>query len=57
MFETLCIHPPLLWVFDLDNTLHDARPHVFPHINRSMTDYIRQHLRLDEAEAAPPATE
>ena len=51
MFETLCIHPPLLWVFDLDNTLHDARPHVFPHINRSMTDYIRQHLRLDEAEA------
>ncbi len=22
------------WIFDLDNTLHDARPHIFPHINR-----------------------
>ena len=41
----------LTWLFDLDNTLHDARPHVFPHINRSMTEYIMRHLDLDEAEA------
>jgi len=39
------------WVFDLDNTLHNASPHVFPHINRSMTAYLQQHLRLDEEEA------
>jgi len=25
------------WIFDLDNTLHNARPHIFPHINRAMT--------------------
>ena len=40
-----------IWVFDLDNTLHDATPHIFPHINRSMTAYLQQHLQLDEAEA------
>src|SRR5688500_3730411 len=39
------------WVFDLDNTLHNAEPHVFPHINQSMTDYLRTELGLD-AEAA-----
>jgi len=41
----------LLWIFDLDNTLHDATPHIFPHINRSMTEYLQQHLQLDEAAA------
>jgi len=39
------------WIFDLDNTLHDASVHVFPHINRSMTAYLQQHLQLDEAAA------
>ena len=28
------------WIFDLDNTLHDAAPHILPHINRSMTEYL-----------------
>lgn len=37
-----------VWVFDLDNTLHDAMPHIFPHINRSMTHYLQQHLALDK---------
>jgi putative hydrolase of the HAD superfamily len=41
----------LTWIFDLDNTLHDASPHVFPHLNRSMTAYLREHLALDEAAA------
>jgi len=40
-----------LWIFDLDNTLHNASPHIFPHINRSMTAYVQQHLQLDEARA------
>ena len=40
-----------LWVFDLDNTLHNASPHIFPHINRSMTAYLQKHLQLDEAAA------
>jgi len=39
------------WVFDLDNTLHNAEPHIFPHMNQSMTDYLRDMLGL-EAEAA-----
>jgi putative hydrolase of the HAD superfamily len=39
------------WIFDLDNTLHDANPHIFPHISRSMTAYLQAHLSLD-AEAA-----
>ena len=39
------------WLFDLDNTLHNASAHIFPHISRSMRDYICRHLDLDEAEA------
>ena len=37
-----------VWLFDLDNTLHDANPHIFPHISRSMTEYLKTHLGLDE---------
>jgi len=39
------------WIFDLDNTLHNARPHIFPHISRAMTAYLQAHLGLDEAAA------
>ncbi len=39
------------WIFDLDNTLHNATPRIFPHINRSMTAYLQQHLQLDEQAA------
>lgn len=46
------IAKPRVWIFDLDNTLHDARPHIFPHINRSMTDYVARLLGLEEAEAS-----
>lgn len=42
----------LTWIFDLDNTLHDATPHIIPHINRSMTAYLRKHLALDEDQAS-----
>lgn len=41
----------LTWIFDLDDTLHRASGHVFPRLNRSMTDYIMRHLDLGEAEA------
>lgn len=40
-----------VWLFDLDNTLHNATPHIFPHINRSMRQYIERHLGVDESEA------
>jgi putative hydrolase of the HAD superfamily len=40
-----------VWLFDLDNTLHDANPNIFPHINRSMRQYIERHLGVDEVEA------
>ena len=39
------------WIFDLDNTLHNAAPHIFPHINRAMNAYLQAHLGLDEAAA------
>ena len=40
-----------VWLFDLDNTLHNASPHIFPHINHSMREYIERHLGVDAAEA------
>jgi putative hydrolase of the HAD superfamily len=39
------------WIFDLDNTLHNASPHIFPHINRAMTEYLQTHLGLTESAA------
>ena len=39
------------WIFDLDNTLHNATAHIFPRINRAMTQYVQTHLHLTEAEA------
>jgi putative hydrolase of the HAD superfamily len=46
------MRPGRVWLFDLDNTLHNASPHIFPHINRSMTEYIERHLGVDEQEAS-----
>jgi len=40
-----------VWLFDLDNTLHHASPHIFPHINRAMRSYIERHLGVDSQEA------
>ncbi len=44
--------PGRVWLFDLDNTLHNATPHIFPHINRSMRQYIERHLAVDKHEAS-----
>ena len=35
----------------MDNTLHNAVPHIFPHINRAMTAYLQTHLGLEEIAA------
>lgn len=40
-----------VWLFDLDNTLHDAGRHIFPAISRAMGDYVARHLGLDTAAA------
>jgi len=45
------MEPGRVWLFDLDDTLHHATPHIFPHINRSMNAYIERHLGVDTAEA------
>jgi putative hydrolase of the HAD superfamily len=40
-----------IWIFDLDDTLHNASAHVFPVMNQAMTQYIMDTLSLDEAAA------
>ncbi|WP_175919554.1 pyrimidine 5'-nucleotidase [Burkholderia pyrrocinia] len=40
-----------VWLFDLDNTLHHASHAIFPEINRAMTQYIVDALKVERAEA------
>ena len=40
-----------VWIFDLDDTLHNASAHIFPVMNRAMTQYIMDNLALDEPDA------
>ena len=40
-----------IWIFDLDDTLHNASAHIFPVMNQTMTQYIMDHLDLDESAA------
>lgn len=41
-----------VWLFDLDNTLHDASHAIFPAINQLMTAYVARVLGSDEATAS-----
>ena len=41
-----------VWLFDLDNTLHNADAGIFYIINRAMTDYMAQRLKLSEEAAS-----
>jgi putative hydrolase of the HAD superfamily len=41
----------ILWLVDLDDTLHDASAHILPWVNRAMTDYVAEHLGVDEDQA------
>ncbi|KAF0814576.1 Phosphoglycolate phosphatase [Andreprevotia sp. IGB-42] len=40
-----------VWLFDLDNTLHDASRHAFPTIDGAMTQFIAEALAI-QADAA-----
>jgi putative hydrolase of the HAD superfamily len=40
-----------VWLFDLDNTLHDASHASFGQLNRRMTEYIVRELGVGEADA------
>ncbi|MED5619547.1 pyrimidine 5'-nucleotidase [Ideonella sp. BN130291] len=40
-----------VWLFDLDNTLHDASSSAFRLLDRSMSDYIQQTLAMTADEA------
>ncbi len=42
-------HP--IWLFDLDDTLHDATSASMDELRRAMGEYIEQHLGLSEAES------
>ena len=45
------VKPQRVWLFDLDNTLHDASPHIFPAISRAMGAYVARNVSLDETAA------
>jgi putative hydrolase of the HAD superfamily len=40
-----------VWIFDLDNTLHDARAHIFPSMHDQINAFLRRHFKVDEAGA------
>jgi putative hydrolase of the HAD superfamily len=40
-----------VWIFDLDNTLHDARVHIFPSMHGQINRYLQKHFGVDEAGA------
>jgi putative hydrolase of the HAD superfamily len=44
--------PRQAWLFDLDDTLHDASGAVMPVLNQAMTDYVARHLGLPAEEAS-----
>jgi putative hydrolase of the HAD superfamily len=37
-----------VWIFDLDNTLHDARPRIFPSMHAQINEYLQRHFGVDE---------
>jgi putative hydrolase of the HAD superfamily len=43
---------PRVWLFDLDNTLHNASASSFPGIDEGMTAYIERELKLPRVEAS-----
>ena len=47
----LRINHQTVWLFDLDNTLHDAGAHVFGDLKLSMGAFIQRELKVDADEA------
>ena len=39
------------WIFDLDNTLYSGKTRVFEQVDKKMTEYISQKLKVDKEEA------
>ena len=39
------------WIFDLDNTLHDAQKKIFPVINKKINQYISETVKINLTEA------
>lgn len=42
---------PAVWLFDLDDTLHDASSASMPQLHVSFGEYIQQHLRLTKEQS------
>ena len=40
-----------VWIFDLDNTLHDARARIFPSMHGQINAFLRKRFNVDEAGA------
>lgn len=40
-----------VWIFDLDNTLHDAAARIFPSMHLQINDYLKRHFGVDDAGA------
>lgn len=40
-----------VWIFDLDNTLHDATARIFPSMHLQINQYLQRHFKVDEAGA------
>jgi putative hydrolase of the HAD superfamily len=40
-----------VWIFDLDNTLHDAASRIFPSMHEQINDYLKRHFGVDESGA------
>ena len=40
-----------VWIFDLDNTLHDAGARIFPSMHEQINEYLMRHFGLDKAQA------
>lgn len=45
------MHAPRVWLFDLDDTLHDASTASLPQLHVSFGEYIQQHLGLTQEES------
>ena len=41
-----------VWIFDLDNTLHDARVHIFPSMHTQIQDFLKKQFGLDDEGAS-----
>jgi len=38
-----------VWIFDLDNTLHDAAARIFPSMHEQINAYLKRHFGVDDA--------